>query len=134
MISVDLNKILSDTGLKCTKQRLQVLDILENAPSPLSAENIYEKVSEMSLSTVYRTLEKLCEKNIISKHTIQDSDKLYYEIIRNSHRHYAICLGCQSMKYVDVCPVHTANIDNFTVTGHKLEIYGYCDKCRNSIK
>ena len=51
--------------------------------------------------------------------------------LADAHRHYAICLGCHSMKYIDICPVHSPDIDDFTVTGHKLEIYGYCNKCEN---
>lgn len=126
---LEINKILSDIGLKCTKQRIRVMEILSEAKSPLTVEDIYEKTGEMSLSTVYRTLEKLCEKGVIKKNTIQDSDKFYYALTSGKHRHYAICLGCKTMKYIDICPVHTTKIDDFTVTGHKLEIYGYCDKC-----
>lgn len=127
---MEISEILSDVGLKCTRQRIRVMEILHSAPSPLTAENIYEAADGISLSTVYRIVEKLCEKGIVNKNTIQDSDKFYYEMSADKHRHYAICLGCGSMKYVDICPVHTLNIDNFTVTGHKLEIYGYCEKCR----
>ena len=126
----DINSILSKVGLKCTKQRISVMQVLSDADAPLTVENIYDKVDGMSLSTVYRIAEKLCEKGIVSKHTIQDSDKFYYELINGEHRHYAICLGCKEMRYVDICPVHSPHIDNFTVTGHKLEIYGYCDKCQ----
>lgn len=127
---MEINKILSDIGLKCTKQRVKVLEVLEAASSPLTVEEIYEKTDGLSLSTVYRTLEKLTERGIIKKNTIQDSGKYYYEMASDKHRHYAICLGCKSMRYVDVCPVHTPEIEDFTVTGHKLEIYGYCDKCK----
>ena len=88
----DINSILSKVGLKCTKQRISVMQVLSDADAPLTVENIYDKVDGMSLSTVYRIAEKLCEKVIVSKH-----------------------------------------IDNFTVTGHKLEIYGYCDKCQKKL-
>ena len=67
-------------GLKCTKQRISVMQVLSDADAPLTVENIYDKVDGMSLSTVYRIAEKLCEKGIVSKHTIQDSDKFYYEL------------------------------------------------------
>lgn len=130
---MDINEILSDVGLKCTRQRINVMEVLTNAKSPLTAENIYEMSKGMSLSTVYRIVERLCEKGIVNKNTIQDSDKFYYELITGEHRHYAICLGCKSMRYVDICPVHAPEIDDFTVTGHKLEIYGYCDKCRSKL-
>ena len=51
------------------------MQVLSDADAPLTVENIYDKVDGMSLSTVYRIAEKLCEKGIVSKHTIQDSDK-----------------------------------------------------------
>ena len=126
---MDINRILTDAGLKCTAQRRQVIDILNKADAPLTVENIFERSSDISLSTVYRIVERLAEKGIVTKNTIRDSDKFYYELADNKHRHYAICLGCGGMKYVDICPVHDLKIDGFTVTGHKLEIYGYCDKC-----
>lgn len=128
---MEINEILSNVGLKCTRQRINVMEVLLKSKSPLTAESIYEMSEGMSLSTVYRIVEKLYEKGIVNKNTIQDSDKFYYEMSADKHRHYAICLGCGGMKYVDICPVHTPEIDNFTVTGHKLEIYGYCDRCRN---
>lgn len=127
---MDINAVLSQSGLKCTRQRIAVMQALASAVSPLSAEEIYEKSENMSLSTVYRTVETLCEKGIAVKNTIRDSDKFYYALMTDAHRHYAICLGCHGMKYIDTCPVHSPDIDDFTVTGHKLEIYGYCDKCK----
>ena len=67
----DINSILSKVGLKCTKQRISVMQVLSDADAPLTVENIYDKVDGMSLSTVYRITEKLCEKGIVSKHTIK---------------------------------------------------------------
>ena len=127
---MEINKILTDAGLKCTTQRIEVMEILSRADMPMTAENIFERAEGISLSTVYRIAEKLAQKGIVTKNTIRDSDKYYYELADNKHRHYAICLGCGKMKYVDICPVHDLKIDNFTVTGHKLEIYGYCSECK----
>ncbi len=126
---MEINKILSNAGLKCTGQRIKVMEILTAADLPMSAENIHALTDGMSLSTVYRIAEKLCEKGILSKNTIRDSDKFYYELIGGAHRHYAICLSCGQMRRVNVCPVAAPDIDGFTVTGHKLEIYGYCAEC-----
>lgn len=127
---MEISKILTDAGLKCTTQRISVMEILSRANAPMTAESIFEKADGISLSTVYRIAERLVEKGIVTKNTIRDSDKFYYELVDNKHRHYAICLGCGGMKYVDICPVHNLKIDDFTVTGHKLEIYGYCGSCK----
>lgn len=129
---MNINEILSRSGLKCTKQRIEVMDVLNRANAPLTAENIYERAGNISLSTIYRIAEKFVEKGIATKNTIRDSDRFYYELAGNKHRHYAICLNCGGMKYVDICPVHDLTIDKFKVTGHKLEIYGYCDECASA--
>lgn len=131
---MDINKLLTDRGLRCTPQRVKVVEALDSAEVPVTAEEIYARTEGISLSTVYRVAERLVEKGIAEKNTIRDSDKFYYELTMGKHRHYAICLGCGMMKYVDVCPVHDLNIPRFTVTGHKLEIYGYCEKCAQKQK
>ena len=56
---------------------------------------------------------------------------MYYELTVDRHRHYAICLGCHEMHSIDLCPLSDTHISNFTITGHRLELYGYCDKCKN---
>lgn len=129
MTRVNINEILSKSGLKCTKQRISVMKTLSETSAPLTAEDIFEKSEDISISTVYRIVEKLCEKGIVSKKTIQDSDRFYYELVGARHRHYAICLGCGEMKSVSICPMRAPDVNGFTVTGHKLEIYGYCAKC-----
>ena len=40
----DINSILSKVGLKCTKQRISVMQVLSDADAPLTVENIYDKV------------------------------------------------------------------------------------------
>ena len=130
---MNIGEILTGAGLKRTKQREALLELLKNADKPMTAEMIYENTKNMSRSTVYRTLEKFLEKGIVTRGVVHDGDKLYYELACMGHRHYAICLGCHEMRYIDICPMHDAHINNFTVTGHKLELYGYCDKCAAKI-
>ena len=126
---IKMDKLLTQAGLKCTKQRLDVLNILNTANKPLTAEEIHAEVSDIALSTVYRILDKLLEKNIVIKTTIPKSDGVYYELTANEHKHFAICLACHKLKYIDICPIHNTTVSDFTVTGHKLELYGYCKEC-----
>lgn len=127
-----ISKLLSDNGLKCTRQRLDVLKTLTSSNSPMTADMIFSQLNNISLSTVYRILEKFEENGIVTREIISGSTEIYYESAMMKHRHYAVCLGCHEMRYIDACPVHDTQISNFTVTGHRLELYGYCDKCRQS--
>ena len=132
---MEMDELLGNIGLKCTRQRKDILNILSKAKLPMSAEDIYKETENMSLSTVYRAMELFCEKGIVMSETIRNSGELYYSLKDRSHCHYAICLGCNEIRYVDVCPVHEHGLDinDFQITGHKLELYGYCSKCRERV-
>lgn len=134
-----MKEVQSDwpAGLKKTKQRQCVLSVLEQAKKPLSAMEIGSLIEKEEgsiwLSTVYRVLELFVRENVAVKTVITDSEKALYELNRNEHKHYAVCLNCHKVVQIDFCPLegfapHLASND-FQVTGHKLEMYGYCKDC-----
>ncbi|QNK42566.1 transcriptional repressor [Caproicibacter fermentans] len=58
-----------------------------------------------------------------------------YEFKRLSHKHYLFCLGCNKVLAINRCPLGNyeeslAKETNYIISGHKLDIYGYCPKCR----
>lgn len=124
-------------GIKRTKPREYVLITLENAKSPLSVIDIYTKIKENDssiwLSTIYRTLELFVSKGLVIKTSVMDSDMAIYELNRNVHKHYAICVNCHKIIALDNCPMDQFTPDledkNFRVVGHKVELYGYCKNC-----
>lgn len=128
-----MKELLKEKGIKRTDQRELMLEVLRDSKRPLTAEDIFKKTEGVSLATVYRTLDLFAEKGLIEQHTFKDSEKKFYELSGNAHRHYAVCLGCRQMEYVNVCPVHDLHIEDFEITGHRLEIYGYCKDCRSKV-
>ncbi len=127
---------LKDFGLKSTKSRQHILDILEKSEKPLTAEDIYKLVinDDLNLSTVYRTLTSFVEQSILYKEIDKDG-KAVYMIIRGEHKHVLICTKCGKHIYLSKCPYKEANEDIFNKTGflvenHNIELYGLCDKCQ----
>lgn len=123
-------------GMKRTKQREEVYHVLEMSEQPLSAAEIHERLpGHYAISTVYRTLTAFEKAGIVSKSTIMDTDVALYALHAGGHQHYAICLGCHKKIPIDGCPFENASDksvpEGFQVTGHKIELYGYCDKCRS---
>lgn len=124
-------------GIKHTRQRESVLEVLHHAEKPLSAMEICARVDKDGgaawLSTVYRILELLEHKGIIHKISVLNSDMAAYELAQSQHRHYAICLGCHRIVSMAECPIEklTPKVgeSGFHVTGHNLEVYGYCKDC-----
>lgn len=133
-----IKQMLAEANLKQTKQRIAVLEVLNASNKPLTAQEIYDSTNDISLATVYRILEQLCKKAIVIKNAIMDSQTASYELDRHEHKHYAVCLGCKGIVVMDDCPLenfHPEVTDNgFKVTGHKIEVYGYCKDCRKEEK
>jgi len=125
-------------GYRITKPRLVILDILRNTTTHPTAEEVYDlvkpRIPNISLGTVYRTLNVLEELGLLRKLSCEQS---FYRYDGNVNMHYhAVCLGCGR-----VFDVNGELLDNllkerfsvetgFTITGHKLELYGYCNECK----
>lgn len=137
-------------GIKWTRQRKCVYQVLSKAAEPLSAQQIYLLVKGLgeqetyALSTIYRILAVFEENGLVNSTTWMGEDTVVYELERGKHTHYALCLDCHKRIPLQGCPFsigHFGNrhgerkqeeLNDFTVIGHKIELYGYCDKCRKS--
>ena len=132
-------EILRKYHIRVTRIAESVLEILQENQHPITVEEIFlylhEKGNEGNISTVYRTIERFMEKGLVYKHAYMAEGKSLYELTGEAHHHYFRCLGCGKLLAVDTCPV-----DDFVrelskrlhveVTGHKLELSGYCEECR----
>ena len=70
-------------GIKKTKQREAIWSVLITADKPMTAIEIAEKLGDSDttwMSTIYRTLELLETKGIVTRTTLMGSDMAYYEI------------------------------------------------------
>lgn len=130
---------LKRNGLKTTKSRKSIIDILIQSNQPIAAEQIYfelkEKKIEMNLSTVYRTLETLEDIGLVSKIIIMDDDRMLFEYNKMEHRHYLICINCKKIVTIPGCPLKSyekelENETKFTIVRHNLYLYGYCFDCQ----
>lgn len=128
-------------GIKWTKQRKAVYQVLSRAKEPMSAVQIYhgldkEEQEAYAVSTVYRILATFEENGFVSKTTWMGDGTVVYELNRGEHTHYAVCLECHKRIALQACPFAHAHLEqeteDFTVTGHKLELYGYCKECKNA--
>lgn len=133
--------MLAQKGLKNTRTRVMVLEILDHSPHPVTVDEIFIILRKMdpsvNLSTVYRTMDTLLKNAFINKTTLMDDRRARYELNRLEHRHHLVCVGCNRMIPVDGCPIddyaRTLCIrEGFEPTGHRLEIYGLCLNCKGA--
>lgn len=127
-------------GIKWTRQRKDVYEVLMQAAEPMSAIQIYnhiektEQTGNYAISTIYRILAVFEEKKLVRKMNWMGEDKVVYELNKGEHTHYAVCINCHKRIPLHTCPFEhmRENIEEneFLVTEHKLELYGYCKQCR----
>ena len=140
-------------GLKWTKQRKRVYQILKEATEPLSAAQIYARMEnweqeQYAVSTIYRILATFEENQLVDKTTWMGEGTIVYELKHPGHVHYAVCLECHKRIPLEHCPLHMTSMhlhgsgdsqhtdeetENFTVVSHKIEFYGYCKECQEKI-
>lgn len=138
-----MNHIICDktypTGIKWTKQRKDVYHILKEANKPLSVHEIYNRIikenenTSYAVSTIYRILTAFEGNGFVIKSTMVGEDMAVYELNKGDHLHYAICLNCHKRIPLKACPMEHNHMsvkeEEFKVTGHKVEVYGYCKDC-----
>ena len=132
------------SGIKWTRQRKTVYKVLWDSVEPLNAVQIYhlaEKMAggeEYAPSTIYRILAAFEERGLVEKNTWMGDQTVVYALNRGSHTHYAVCLECHRRIPLQSCPFAHIHLEkettDFTITGHKLELYGDCKDCRNAGK
>ncbi len=130
--------ILKHYGVKYSRQRALVLSLLMDAKQPLTADALYDlgrqEEASLNLSTIYRILSAFEDNGIAVKTHLEIDNKALYELKREEHKHHIICVGCQKITELPGCPLHGYERDlqekmGYTITSHKLVMYGYCPEC-----
>ena len=132
--------ILKSASLKATKKRILMLTLLKQEKSPVTAEYIFGKLSEsldINLSTVYRALNAMADKDILIK-SIHMDGKTYYQFNDHQHKHELICSACHKSIDVEECPFEElskalSEKTGFVITGHSMEFTGICPDCMAEI-
>jgi len=119
-----------------TRQRQVILEELRKVKTHPSADELHEKVKKrlprISLGTVYRNLEILCELGEIRKLDLGVDFKRYDW---DPKMHYHIrCLECGKVDNAPIAPLKTVEDELhqatvYTIIGHKLVFEGLCPSC-----
>ncbi|NLI22707.1 MAG: transcriptional repressor [Clostridiales bacterium] len=133
------HRALKAWGLKNTKQRKAILNILVQSDDPLTADEIYIRLkaenTEVSLSTVYRALELLCAHSVLQSVTLSGDNRMAYVLEEKEHHHYIVCSRCKRILPISHCPLQAfekalAKETGFVLQGHRLDLYGLCPECQ----
>lgn len=129
---------LKSGGYRVTPQRQEILRCFSSGDGHYSAEEVYRKVRgkfpNISLDTVYRTLNTLKQLGIIRVLNFNDGKSRYELVKEDTHHHHLVCLKCGGSQELDFCPLDFLDSTllrdkSFRVERHSFEIYGYCSRC-----
>jgi Fur family peroxide stress response transcriptional regulator len=132
-------EILKNTGVRMTPQRHAILAYLLESMTHPTADEIYKalegKFPNMSVATVYNNLRVFKDAGLVKELTYGDSSSRFDANVYEEHYH-AICTECGSIldfHYPPLTEVEhaAANTVGFKVTGHRMEVYGVCEKCQS---
>lgn len=122
-----------------TRPREWIASVLAREPRFLSAAQIHERLERagvrVSLSTVYRTLERLRGKGDITARAEADGEATYMRCEPARHHHHAICRTCGKVEDVDCAASEQfaeslRALHGFELDGHAMEFFGTCNACR----
>ncbi|MGI2336399.1 MAG: Fur family transcriptional regulator [Dehalogenimonas sp.] len=129
---------LGNTELKSTGQRAVILEIIRRGGGHLDANEIYQrarrKLPRLSLSTVYRVLQKFKENGLIEERHL-DENHHHYEISRRDEHHHLVCNGCGkviefSLPVADIVAARVSEAEGFEIRNCEISLSGLCPDCR----
>lgn len=131
-----LLKGLREKGYKLTSQRIEIISLLARDRTHPGAGDIFRKVKkrvpQISMSTVYYTLDMLKKEGLLRELEFYDRDNRYDVTIADHIN--LICKKCGKIEdFPGELPYSYTQVQQKTVfqpVGMRCEYYGYCKDCR----
>jgi Fe2+ or Zn2+ uptake regulation protein len=130
---------LQASGYRLTRPRRAVVETLANSQRALNATEIYDLAREqypsLGLVSVYRTLEKLEELELIQRVHHPDGCQAFIAGF-TGHQHLLICKKCGHTEFFegdDLEPLfrRVAQESGYQIQEHWLQLFGFCFQCQN---
>ena len=132
---------LAKSGVRLTRQRRVLLEVMDKAEKHLDADAILERAQRIDPRvhrvTVYRTLEMLKHRGLLDELDLLHihGHRHYYESHGDRDHIHVACLRCGKVREVesDLFEQLKRQIQQDTgidITVARVEIGGYCDACR----
>src|SRR5690349_22862853 len=141
MPSSSSKRSLMEKGMRLTRQRQILLDLIDKTGQHLDAERLYhlarEKDPKLNRVTVYRTLKLLKEGGLVDELDLmhQAGEQHYYETRRKGEHAHVVCLGCGKVEEFFGEPLQRLRKQiethfGFQIVVARTEAGGYCSHCQ----
>src|SRR5437868_15323444 len=141
MPNAGIQDSLKERGVRLTRQRRILLELLDRSGRHLDAESLYnlakEKDPKLNRVTVYRTLKLLKEGGLIDELDLMhfEGDQHYYETKTKQEHAHVICLRCGKVEEFFGDPLQKLRRQieahfGFQILLARTEVGGYCSHCQ----
>ncbi|WP_155358295.1 Fur family transcriptional regulator [Acrocarpospora macrocephala] len=114
---------LSGAGVRATRKRVQVLEVLIAEPRPITARQLHAELlnrgEPIGLTTVYRAVSSLVDAGLV--HAFTQAGEATYRVCGPTRHHHLICRSCGLVLEQTAEP----RTDGFEVEA----VYGVCAPC-----
>ncbi len=125
-------KELRTAGLRVTRQRRIILDILAQKNDHPNAFEIFQRVNKVdpsiSLSTVYRTMKTLEDNGTVHRHTFSGDPSRFERADGQHHDHLIDVETGKVIEFqsdiIEKLQVEIAKSLGYDIVHHRLELYG----------
>jgi Fur family ferric uptake transcriptional regulator len=136
----ELNAIereLARRGGRVTRQRRAIVAQFAHMRRYVTPQALHESLATrypaIGLATIYRTLELLEQIGAATRAPGQHGEHAYL-FCPTAHHHHAVCIKCGEVDDVPCGSVErfartVARRMRFRLTQHRLEVYGFCQRC-----
>jgi Fur family ferric uptake transcriptional regulator len=134
-------RYLRANRLRHSQQRELILDTFLSMPPHLTAEDLHREVSGIDpgigLSTVYRTLRLFCDAGLAKQRHFQEGRSCFEQAVETRHHDHLICTTCGEIvefecQEIEDLQLQMARKHGFTLTRHRLELFGLCSACQKA--
>ena len=133
---------LKDRGIRLTRQRRILLDLIDSSGRHLDADTLYQlaqaKDPKLNRVTVYRTLKLLKMRGLIDELDLMhvEGDQHYYETRSKQEHAHIICLRCGKVEEFFGEPIQKMRKQietnlGFQIVSARTEMGGYCPDCQS---
>lgn len=112
----------------------KIVAILSRVDKPIDVSLLVKKIG-VNKTTVYRQIEKLLEKKILTEIDFGDGKKRY-ELKSLGHHHHIVCKNCGKLEDIEIDEDNliksVTGKTSFKIESHSLEFFGKCLSCYKS--
>ena len=131
---------LRAAGLRYTRSRRQVVDVLAAADRPLTIPDILGQADALAQSSAYRNLTELIDAGVVYR-IVAGDEYSHFELAEDltHHHHHLVCTRCGRVEDFVASDeleqrLHgalddAAHTSGFTIEHHRLDLVGTCADC-----